>query len=342
MAESSLGYKLRVLRKASFGKFFDVVKTASERSGKSRISCMTDMIGCMKKYGAGYYDYIIFQFYNLTPAQRDTYLTRFRSKKLIMQYNDESYAHIFDNKNEFNNVFKDYIGRKFVDMENNTDEEILEYISSTGRIFAKMKDLTCGHGAEIIDTSDFESSEAVLKYAREKDFGTLEDIIENHPALAEMYPCSVNTMRMITLIGDDGKPHLIYAVQKFGNNGRIVDNYGLHGPVDLETGEFLFPAHPGETTADELFTVHPYTGKQIVGFVTPMFKEAREMVLKAAMVVPQMRYVGWDVAVTPNGPAIIEGNNYCAHDFWQLPGQTPGGIGIIPELMKIVPSFKYR
>ena len=73
-----------------------------------------------------------------------------------------------------------------------------------------------------------------------------------------------------------------------------------------------------------------------------MFKEAKEMVLKAAMVVPQMRYVGWDVAVTPNGPAIIEGNNYCAHDFWQLPGQTPGGIGIIPELMKIVPSFKYR
>ena len=235
MAESSLGYKLRVLRKASFGKFFDVVKTASERSGKSKAYCMTDMLGCMRKYGAGYYDYIIFQFYNLTPAQRDTYLTRFRSKKLIMQYNDESYAHIFDNKNEFNHVFKDYIGRKFVDMESNTDEEIIDYISNTKRIFAKMKDLTCGHGAEIIDTSEFENSEAVLRYAREKNFGTLEDIIENHPALAEMYPCSVNTMRMITLIGDDGKPHLIYAVQKFGNNGRIVDNYGLHGPVDLET-----------------------------------------------------------------------------------------------------------
>ena len=55
-----------------------------------------------------------------------------------------------------------------------------------------------------------------------------------------------------------------------------------------------------------------------------------------------MRYVGWDVAITPNGPAIIEGNNYCAHDFWQLPGQTPGGIGIIPVLKKIVPSYQYK
>ncbi len=26
------------------------------------------------------------------------------------------------------------------------------------------------------------------------------------------------------------------------------------------------------------------------------------MILKAAMEVPQIRYVGWDVAVTPNGP----------------------------------------
>lgn len=341
MSESKLGYKLRVLKQASFGKFFDVVNTAHQRSGKSKIACFFDILHCMKKFDAGYYDYIIFQFYNLTEEQRDTYLTRFRSKKLIQQINDETYSHCFDNKNEFNDIFKNYIGREFVDMATANKEEVVGYFERKDKIFAKMTDLSCGHGAELLKTADFKSADEFYEYVKGKGFGTLEDVLENHPDIAAVYPHSANTMRMITIIGDDGLPYLIYSVQKFGNNDRIVDNYGVHGPVDLETGEFLYPAHPGETTADELFTEHPYTGHPLVGFKTPYFKEAKEMVLKAAMVIPQMRYVGWDVAITPNGPAIIEGNNYCAHDFWQLPGQTPGGIGIIPELKKIIPSFKY-
>lgn len=342
MAESKLAYKLRVMKNASFRRFFGVVTRAHQLSGKSRIFCFFDILRCMKKFDAGYHDYVIFQFYDLTDEQKDTYLTRFRSKKLIQQVNDESYAHLFDNKNEFNQVFKDYIGREYVDMATAPKEEVIAYYEKKDKIFAKMTDLTCGHGAELLRREDFADGEAFYKYVVDKGFGTLEDVIENHPDLAAVYPYSANTMRMITLIGDDGKPNLIYCVQKFGNNNRIVDNYGVHGPVDLETGEFLFPAHPGETTDDEHYTEHPFTGHQLVGFKTPFFKEAKEMVLKAAMVVPQMRYVGWDVAITPNGPAIIEGNNYCAHDFWQLPGQTSGGIGIIPVLKKIVPSYQYK
>lgn len=345
MAENKLSYRLRVFKNASFAKFNDVVNTAHERSGYSKARCVREILHCMRKFDAGYYDYIIFQFYNLTDEQRDTYLTRFRSKKLISQYNDETYAHIFDNKDEFNKVFKDYIGRESIDMLEASRDEVVEFYNhkkeQNQKIFAKMRDLTCGRGAELLDPDNFDDEEAFYEYVKAKGFGTLEDCIVNHPDLAKVYPYSVNCMRMITLIGDDGKPHLIYAVQKFGNNKRIVDNYGVHGPVDLEDGTFLYPAHPGETTSDKLYTEHPFSGYPLIGFKTPYFKEAKEMVLNAAMVVPQMRYIGWDVAITPTGPAIIEGNNYCAHDFWQLPGQTPGGIGIIPTLKKIVPSFQY-
>ena len=117
-------------------------------------------------------------------------------------------------------------------------------------------------------------------------------------------------------------------------------NYGLHGPVDVETGEFLYPAHSGDTTAGIHYTEHPYSHTPLIGYKVPFMKEAVEMVKKAALEIPQMRYVGWDVAITPKGPAIIEGNNYCAHDFWQLPGQTPGGIGIMPKIKEIIPEFK--
>lgn len=341
MGESKLKYGLRVLKNASFKKFTDCVNEAHRISGKSKLACAMDIVHCMRKFDAGYYDYVIFQFWDKTDAERDTYLTRFRSKKLVSQMNDPAYAHFFDNKDEFNEKFKEYIGRDFIELETATKDEVEEYFNRKDKVFCKMKDLECGIGCERLVTSDFENFDAFYSYIKEKGFGTLEGVIDNHPDLDKVYSGSANTMRMITIIGDDGKPHLIYAVQKFGINGRVVDNYGVHGPVDLETGEFLFPAHSGDTKAEGLYTEHPNTHEKLVGFKTPLFKEAKEMILKAAMEVPQIRYVGWDVAVTPNGPAIIEGNVYCAHDFWQLPGQTPGNIGIMPTLKELVPSYKY-
>lgn len=341
-AHGKLTYKLAVVKNASLGKLNAVLNEIHRRTGKNRIAILADILKCMKKFNAGYHDYQIFQWYKYEDWQRDTYLTRFRSKAFNMHVNDQSYSHCFDNKIEFNNIFKDYIGREFIDVESASKEDIIDYFNRKDKIFCKMINLACGHGAELIYTKDFADGEAFYNYVKDKGFGSLEDVIENHPDLAEMYPHSVNCMRMITIIDDNGDPQLAFCVQKFGNAGRIVDNYGFHGPVDLETGEFLYPAHPGETLAEEVYEYHPYTNKKFVGFKTPMFKEAKEMVLKAAMVVPQIRYVGWDVAITPTGPAIIEGNDYCAHDFWQLPGQTPNGIGAMPLLESLVPSFKCR
>ena len=68
--------------------------------------------------------------------------------------------------------------------------------------------------------------------------------------------------------------------------------------------------------------------------------EAIAMCLEAAKVVPQIRYVGWDVAITKDGPEFIEGNMYCAHDFWQLPPHTPDGIGMLPTIMKYAKDFR--
>ncbi len=339
--ENKFQYMMRVLKKASFKKMGVAIDHAHERSGKNKVAIFLDMVNCTLRYGSGYNDYVIFEFWNLNHKQRDTYLTRMRSKKFIMFMNDHDYAHYFDNKNEFNEKFKDYIGREVIDIATATDEDIKHFFETRKKIFAKMNDLSCGIGCELIKTEDFNSADEFLAYTKEKGFGTLEDVIENHPDIARIYPFSVNTMRMITMVDAQGKAHCVYAVFKMGINGRVVDNYGLHGPVDTETGEFLYPAHSGDTTAGTHYTEHPYSHTPLVGYRVPYIKEAVAMVEKAALVVPQMRYVGWDVAITPNGPAIIEGNNYCAHDFWQLPGQTPGGIGIIPTIQKIIPEFKW-
>ena len=234
------------------------------------------------------------------------------------------------------------VERRIRDEHLNAEAAIRRTTDDFRAMFAKMKDLSCGIGCEKLETKDFESPDAFCDYIKEKGFATIEDVVENHPDIAAIYPFSTNCFRVITLIDAQGVPHAIYAVFKMGINGRVVDNYGLHGPIDLETGEFMFPAHSGDTTADIQYTEHPYSHTPLISMVLPYWREVLKMAEDAALVIPQMRYVGWDIAVTPSGPAIIEGNNYCAHDFWQLPGQTPGGIGIMPTIEKIIPEFKYK
>ena len=172
------GYIFKILAHASLGKMFEAVKTVHERSGKSRIATFFDMLYCAKKYGAGYYDYQIFAFYNLNKEQRATYVTRLISKKFNTFMNDYDYAHFLENKDEFNKLYKDYIGREFVQLQEASREEVEKFCSSREYIFCKMQDLECGHGCERIKTSDYKSFDELYKYLTDKGFCTLEDNIQ--------------------------------------------------------------------------------------------------------------------------------------------------------------------
>lgn len=333
------GYIFRVLAHASFGKMFSTIKTVHERSGKNRVALFFDMLMCAKKYGAGYYDYEIFAFYNLNKEQRGTYLTRLKSKKFIEFMNDLEYGHLIDNKDEFYELYKDYIGRGFIKLDDASKEEVRNFVSSREYLFGKLRDKECGIGCERIKVSDYPDFDSLYAYLKEKGFCTIEDNIKQHPAMNRLYPNAVNSLRIITVLDSGKVAHCIYMVQKMGLNGSIIDNNCLFTPVDPETGRIKYPAHSGDTTKGIIYEEHPNTHVKLAGYQIPFAKEAVELCLKAALVVPQVRYVGWDVAITEDGPVIIEGNNYCAHDFWQLPPHTPDKVGIIPTLEKYVPEF---
>lgn len=338
--KNKINYLLRICSGVKFSKMSNAIKTSHEKSGKNSIVIFFDMIWSAIRYGAGYYDYQIFAFYNLNKEQRKTYITRYKSKKINMLLNDSAYAHIFDNKDEFNTVFSDYIGREFLQIQTASKNDIYDFLNSREHIFCKLQDKECGIGCERLRISDFSDLDSLYRYLKEKGFCTIEDCIIQHSDLNKLYPNAVNCLRIITILDNNGVPHCIYAVLKMGYNGRVVDNNGLFSPVDLKTGKIKYPAHSGETPKGIVYTEHPDTHVKLVGYQLPYVKEAVNMCLKAALVVPQIRYVGWDVAITENGPVIIEGNTYCAHDFWQLPPHTPDKIGMLPDIKKYVPDFK--
>ena len=84
------------------------------------------------------------------------------------------------------------------------------------------------------------------------------------------------------------------------------------------------------------FDMHPDTCTPFINFRVPYFDEAIALCKKAAKVRPDMRYVGWDVGITPTGPVLVEGNNLPAYDGQIYHQQENPGTGLRP----LVPLFR--
>lgn len=108
---------------------------------------------------------------------------------------------------------------------------------------------------------------------------------------------------------------------------------GCVAPVNLETGELREAAD----FSGNIYKQHPLTGKQIEGIALPYWKETKDMVTKAALVTPEIGYVGWDIAITLTGPCIIEGNTTPGYTYYQIPAHLKDGIG---NKAKYVPCLK--
>ena len=142
-------------------------------------------------------------------------------------------------------------------------------------------------------------------------------------------------MRIFTFIKNN-KPYFLQAILKIGN-GSVVDNFssgGMYTYVD-ENGTVFVEAIDRD---DNIYYKHPISNKQIVGFKVPMFKEAVDLVKECAKVVPQISYVGWDVAISKDGPVIVEGN--CFPGVYQVkPSLSKKREGLIPKYNKIMNIF---
>ena len=326
----NIKYILKRLKTMDKKAMFEKVNSIHKKTGKSKIYLLCDMLKCARKYGAGYMDYDLFEMYNLTPEQRDTYITRGRNNEIVSKYNDKNYFHIFENKNEFNELFRDYIKREWVDVKDTPKENVIAFMQRHPVFMAKPVDGGCGHGIEKIDTSQYSSLDEVYdKLVQGNNNFELEEVIKQHPAVSAIYPDAINTVRVVTIL-KDGIPHVICAYFRIGN-GKFVDNFnsgGMVAPVNEITGEVMDRAIDKKKN---LYETHPQTGAKIKGFKFPDWDKAIEMCKKAAKVVPQMGYIGWDVCFTPDGPIFVEGNEFPGHDIYQLPEHTPNKIGMMPK-----------
>lgn len=329
-------YIFKRILKMDYKNMFATVKAIHKKTGKNSIWLFFDMVKCGLKYGAGYKDYKLNEFYNLNSEQRATYVTRGINNTIVSRLNPREHYHIIENKTEFNRRFSDFLGREWLDFSLCSKEEFCEFAVKQKIIIAKPKEGTCGMGVEKLSVSDYSSAEKLYEHLKENNCGLVEECLAQHEDINKIYPLSVNTLRVVTVRGRDNKCHIVYAFIRIGNKGKYVDNInngGMCAPIDLETGKIKYAAFDKDSV---YYEVHPETNCTIAGYQLPFFKESAELCIKAAESLTELGYVGWDVAVKPDGPTLIEGNHFPGHDILQMPPHVPDKIGMLPRFREFI------
>ncbi len=329
-------YILRCIFQMDYKALFKTVQEVHKICGKNRTYLFFDIVICGFRYGAGYMDYLLCEFFNLNAQQRATYVTRGINNSIAKKLNNSDYYHLFNNKNEFYELFSEYIGRDWLDFSKADENEFISFMQGREAVICKPLDACCGVGIEKLYVKDFSSLSDMYNYLRDRNAGLVEEVVIQHPAMSKINDSSVNTIRVYTVLYE-GVSNVAYACIRMGNSDRPVDNInagGMYSPVDLQTGKISCVAYDKNRN---VYTEHPRSGCPLVGYQIPFWDEAMELCRKAAYKVPQMGYVGWDVAITENGPLFIEANNLPGHDaFPQMPLQAPDKIGILPVFKSLI------
>ena len=65
---------------------------------------------------------------------------------------------------------------------------------------------------------------------------------------------------------------------------------------------------------------HPGTDICMIGRKIPYWKEVLHLCESAASMIPKVQFIGWDVAISTQGPLLIEGNNTPDIDIMEFVG----------------------
>ncbi|MBR2182351.1 MAG: hypothetical protein IJ858_02820 [Acidaminococcaceae bacterium] len=290
-------------------KFVDKKK---QKSSYSFVGMIFDYL----RYGSSIYDYFRYHFYEKSDDVKSTYVTCKKHKLIQKICNKDADVDIYRNKARFNQLFKDYIKREWIDLDIATEAEISDFLNRHKEFFLKEKMGMEGRGVKKLDNRQVTD---VHKFRQKHQGYILEEAIVACNEIAEFCPASVNTLRVTVLKNQHTKKFEIMSAVIRTSIGAETDNFTLGGivaDIDIETGRII---SKGINSKGEEFEFHPVSGKRFENFVIPCWNDIVDTIFELCEIYPLAGYVGFDVVVSNDrGVLIIEGNDNAHHGNYQL------------------------
>jgi hypothetical protein len=150
----------------------------------------------------------------------------------------------------------------------------------------------------------------------------LQERVAPHDDIAAINRTALNALRVHTLLRGDGDVEVGEVVLRVARTGRETESLAegalaIDVAADGRLGPGIARAPLG---SGRPVTVHPDTGVTFSGRALPDWERVQSIVIAGASALPKLRSVGWDVALTAEGPLVIEANA----DWNPLVAQTHG------------------
>lgn len=268
-----------------------------------------EILYCGFLYGISAKEYFVYSFKLLSHEGRKTFVTRSNKYKYYKKFNSPNYVDFLNKKTETYRLFKKFYGRDVICLYDEEDfDSFVGFVNKHRQFIYKPAEEYGGHGVEIFNADDYESFRDLFEVIIINGGCVLEELIIQGQTIAQFHPQSVNTVRIVTYLPDDGNPIIQWCFLRIGEGDSHTDNMssgGIAAMIDPETGVIY---SSGRGWDGSLHIYHPDTMVKLAGFEMPEWDSVKAIIKELANTLPEVRFVGWDLAYTEKGWVFVEGN----------------------------------
>ena len=268
------------------------------------------------KYGFFFREYFLFGLENKSRREIEAFIPNAGRKDYLRRLNSPRGFIICRNKALSYEHLAPLYKRDLVEISGEDDyQTAVSFIRKHRDFVFKPIDKSFGQGIKRICTESEADAEKTAAELLEKAPFILEETIIADERISALHPASVNTIRITTYIDDNGDVKIHLPFFKIGQKDSFVDNGGSGGIfalIDADTGIVI---SNGKDERNIVYERHPDTGVTLKGFRVPEWESLVSFAGTAAKMFPDVRYAGWDMALSADrGWLVVEVN--CRTQFY--------------------------
>lgn len=141
--------------------------------------------------------------------------------------------------------------------------------------------------------------------------------IANHPEITKLTGFKMlQTVRICTFVTDDHQVEILFTFMKLAGQEGLADAFNLGktgnmlAKIDPATGRFckIYAIDQQQGYLVEI-THHPITQANLLNFTVPHWQACLALAQRLSIAFLPLRAIGWDIAITDEGPVVLEGND---------------------------------
>jgi hypothetical protein len=332
--------------KRKYQHFQEVAQFAKQYPKEQRKFVFKDYLSLFEKKGLTFDEYRDFEFERQNADFRHSFLG-FNEQRYYLDYLNPKKYYILSRNKFLAHWMLERVGVRFAELYAyyspegviTTEPDIAQDLSSLMDIFRRKGVNSCaikstegshGEGVTVVNSIEYGDSDCMLEFYN-GERAALSSILGREPLIFEKVvkqtkqmsafnETSVNTIRFMTTLMPSGDAKIIAIWFKMGRKGSCVDNAGnggnIDGCVDIATGELKYAVQFDGWRQLKPVECHPDSGTQINGVRIDNWEAIKAEVIKYQQAFPFCKAAGWDIAITDDGPVVIEVN-----DMWDTTGQ---------------------